>query len=1414
MIDYLPDGPREFNVNDSNDNQQRLDVFDEIQQVCRDFRRRLKQGESVRIESFLESATGGKRKLLFQNLLHLEIEFRRQAGEEPTSEDYLPRFGDFGKLIRQAFFESTLVSGEGNRETSNAAPLETLGRVAARRIGEYELLEELGRGGFGVVYKAKHLNRNDYVALKTLPVAGNSHAQVMGHAERLHKFRREFRSLSEMNHPNLVGMQTLEVDGEQWFFTMDLVDGDDFLSYIRPGNRFDEQRLRAVLPPLVQGIAALHSEKIVHRDLKPSNVLIDEAGNPVILDFGLADELTQRVEYTASIGGDAFAGTPSYGAPEQFLGTHTEASDWYSLGTMLFEAVTGKLPFQGSFLELAQRKPRDAAPRIGESLVVANDISRLIDGLLETDPLRRPDVTQIANALALEHPSPARESLDTTMSRDVGETDKLLIGRGKQLAQLASTRKDFAASLEPTIVFISGRSGEGKSSLVETFLHPIRQSNDFLVLSGRCYDRESVPYKAIDGIIDSLSAYLRTRSSELLQRLLPDDIHLLARLFPVVRRVKAIADRDFQREMAFDEGQLRARAFFALRELLTRIAVEHPVILFVDDLQWGDADSAQVLLDLLSPPNSPAIMFIGGYRSDESAQSPFAIQWQKQISGSPLQALMRHVEVGPLSMRDCIDLAIRRLGCTRPVVEMHATELLVDTGGNPYLLEQLFDGFNSETQVFEQASLHEIIEKRLAKLPPAAAQLLSAIAVSGKPVPVSEASRFVEDDSTTLQILTHMRSERLVRLIGAAEHPLVDTYHDKIRETVLRHIPPDELRAFHHDIGEALESEDEIAFSTLLEATAEVHESASPPKPIPNRVYDLAFHFLEAQDDRAFAYQLLAGELSARAYALDNALEYFSHAADLMPESCTHKTAYRLWNNLGQVCSRLNSPEEAIEYFEKASEVATRPFEQGVVDVWQGMTYLKTAQLEKATLAFDNALRELGRARSRSSFRTMVGIAFGLGSDLVWPAAWCRARQPADRKAAELEWIVHWGFHHYLFERESIPRFIHSSVRFSNVAKRTGNGHLRAISDSTLGIVCEGLGCSPLAQHFLARSEKVSQGDSNPELKGILLGRRAQADHFQGKLHDANAKIDKAIRIAKECGSSILSILIHDQRHVRGHCSSSLDELESAQEELAIANKTRDRRAVCWGNYGVACSLARSGQLRQSLSSMTLAIASIGDEQCGWTTDVLYGSYAFVLLQHSRFEDAAIAARRSWHDVEKKRHPSIYSVPSYALLLESLAGEDWFLRGQPSQEVAQELRKLLRRSRMLRVMFPIHRAQINRACGRAYWFLGKQKRAAKHFERAVRQAKRVGLGWELARSLLDDCAVKGERLEARKLEAQQWEATELLKKLDSAIPYSQRWLLGDTPDPTCYVSEAETNAAAHWDLPGLERDEAAIQHDP
>src|SRR5262249_20745815 len=190
------------------------------------------------------------------------------------------------------------------------------------------------------------------------------------------------------------------------------------------------------------------------------------------------------------------------------------------------------------------------------------------------------------------------------------------VGRSQELETLGQA---FAESRSPSsvVVLVEGESGVGKSALVRRFADGLAQRTPgLLIFAGRCYERESVPYKAFDSIVDGLSRHLIRIDPALAGHLLPDDATLLARVFPVLRRVPAMRQvMEPQRHLP-DPQELRGRAFAALRRLLRGIAGRWPVLLVIDDLQWADADSLALLADVMHPPQAPATLLIATVRTD------------------------------------------------------------------------------------------------------------------------------------------------------------------------------------------------------------------------------------------------------------------------------------------------------------------------------------------------------------------------------------------------------------------------------------------------------------------------------------------------------------------------------------------------------------------------------------------------------------------------------------------------------------------------------------------------------------------------------------------------------------------------------------------------------------------------------
>ncbi len=540
----------------------------------------------------------------------------------------------------------------------------------------FTLVRRLGTGGMGVVYEAYDQKRGELVALKTMRRVD---------ATALVRFKQEFRSLADITHPNLVNLYELFAIGDQWFFTMELVEGTDFVSHVRsaapamgrgmvrtdgkaadedagsptPNHDlpappvFDEVRLRDTLRQLAEGIEALHHSGKLHRDIKPPNVLVTPEGRVVLLDFGLTADL----ESTGRHGGAdrQIVGTVAHMSPEQAAGLSiATASDWYSVGVILFEAMTGRLPFVGPSQEVILDKQTKTPPSPAELVAgLPDDLVRLCVELLDRDPAARPGGRDVILRTTGQDPGCAEPP---ERSRPMP-----LIGRARHLQVLDSAFAGLVRGRSQSI-FVFGRTGTGKTTLIRSFLQGLTAHEEAVVLSGRCYERESVPYKALDSLFDALARYLKGLRPRRIASLLPADVGHLARLFPVMQGVPAVAAARRQAPNLPDQQELRSRAFAALRELFRRLATDVPLVLAVDDLQWGDADSAILLADVLGEPQSPVLLFLGSFRAEDAEDSPFLVELRRSMEGRPAQPEHRELAVEALTQSEARELALALLG--------------------------------------------------------------------------------------------------------------------------------------------------------------------------------------------------------------------------------------------------------------------------------------------------------------------------------------------------------------------------------------------------------------------------------------------------------------------------------------------------------------------------------------------------------------------------------------------------------------------------------------------------------------------------------------------------------------------------------------------------------------------------------
>ncbi|HEY6880918.1 MAG TPA: AAA family ATPase, partial [Polyangiales bacterium] len=660
--------------------------------------------------------------------------------------------------------------------------------------------------------------------------------------------------------PNLLQLYDLVLRDGEWLLTMELVDGSDFLRHVRPlpaplrpskanAEHFgggedtlgpehfgmplseadelpraiandnertppddaasgtvsmmpvsqqlgplDIGRLRNALRQLVEGLSALHAAGRLHRDLKPANVLVYTSdARLVIADFGLVTEVARARDDVAEHG---IHGTLSYMSPEQAMGEPlTEASDWYAVGVMLYQALTGVLPFAARLSvheTIAAKRQGVLVHPCSLAREAPEDLADLAVALLDPDPHKRPRYTDVV----------AR--LDGTQKRpSLGPTaPSRLVGRNAQREQLAAA---FARARggRATVALVGGRSGMGKSALVQHFLEEMRMHHRAVVLAGRCYEREELPHKAFDPLMDALSAHLRAQSEAELRDLLPANVSSLARLFPVLRRVGLIAAALGRGEVV-DPFEQKRRAFAAFRELCTNLALRQPLILFIDDLQWGDLDSAQLFGELLHGPQTPALLLVGAYRLEDADNSPL-LKMLREVSFPELGVVPVEVRVDALAEGDARELALALLrGVEEP--EAAAKHVASEAAGSPFLVRELSLHVRSRGAVLHgELRLDALIAERLDDLPHESRALFELIAAAGRPEKRSllqAASKLGEQAFPALRVL---EARNLVHSTGTGADDRIEAYHDRLRETAYKLLGEDPQQKLHRALAETME---------------------------------------------------------------------------------------------------------------------------------------------------------------------------------------------------------------------------------------------------------------------------------------------------------------------------------------------------------------------------------------------------------------------------------------------------------------------------------------------------------------------------------------------------------------------------------------------------------------------------------
>jgi hypothetical protein len=999
----------------------------------------------------------------------------------------------------------------------------------------FGVLRLLGRGSHGAVWLARDLSTGADVALKNL------NPQLIG---LLAQLKKEFRALADLRHENLVSIYEMFVTHEHSFFSMEYVPGVTFREWASRDESEDGREIRAAMAQLVRGLAALHGAGKLHRDIKPANVLIAEGGRLRLLDFGLVTDMDAEGHARGER-----VGTPRYMSPEQAHGVPaTVASDWYAVGVMLYEVLVGRHPFadEPRWAERDGRStPPDALPLV---LGARRDLAELAMRLLSREPERRPGAVEIIAGLGLG-PAGARLGASLAAPRVGGAaaaSEGPFVGREAELRTLEAA---FLESVRgrSVVALVSGRSGMGKSRLCQRFLSDLANEGDGpLIIGARCYERESVPYKAIDGFVDALAAEIGRRSEGERRALAPADAEILGRLFPALRPLWCDETAGAApAETPAEARTLRRRAAAALRELVDRLVRRWPLVVHVDDLQWGDADSFELLAPLLSAA-APRALWVLSYRRENEGTSDalLALRAALDAGGSHV----RRVDVGPLPPAESLDLA-RQLLDERAREGGRAEALASEAAGSPIFLQELvrFERARAGAEAPSAAparpasTLEELLQSRVVALPEPSRRLLALLAVAGRPLPWRLLWRVVEQPLSVLAL----QDANLVRTSGLREEDTAETYHDRVRELVVALLPQEERRRTH------------AALADVLRGAAEAGEASQA------HVEAVAFHALQAGDTAtALRFSLAAARHAAALLASGDAAGHFDTALSLLAPGAPERREVEL--EAAEALRQAGRYGRAVDVLTVALDAADGDARRIEIHERRGRVYQEMGDARSAVADLEAALVLLVRRRPPSRARLVTAIAgealrHGVGSLFERIRFWPRDPVTVERQGDVLLTLMR--IYYFL----DLGKLVWAGLTTMNLTRRSRRDATRALVHANFGALLLGMGLRRRAARHCQRAAAIAAQCGSRLAAGVALGRFGGVALFANDLDRACETLGPSIAALKEVSETwelLTSLMLLATSHF---LAGRLGPAEEVWEEMAVrATDVGGRMHAAW----------------------------------------------------------------------------------------------------------------------------------------------------------------------------------------------------------------------------------------------------------
>ena len=1164
------------------------------------------------------------------------------------------------------------------------------------------------------------------------------------------RFKREVESISKLHHDNVLRVFGLDEYETSYFLVTEAFEGRPLQ---HPSGPMDLDETIAIIEQIASGLEFCHQNGIVHQYLNPDNILIaerDENADPEsrravkITGFGynwLFDPV--RIRDT-----DEIRKVFGYMSPEVCGILHAQPdsrADIYSLGILFYELICGELPYTGPDLSALIHQHISQRPKPPSELnkAVPKILDQIVLRLIAKEPQDRYQSLSALIADLKEYQNQKQQGIEI-IDFVIAREDRLksltysapLVGRNRELDILKSYFDQTALS-RGNLCLVYGEAGIGKSRLVDELREHVHAAKGIFIKGKSNQYEFQTPYRVFSRALRSYVDNLERRSNEdrevLVQQIKKNLGDLAGEALKIAPEMKRFL-RGPNELVELDAEKERTRFLITVTSFLLNLGTpEIPAVIFLDDLQWADRASIELLEKVAERIHSYPILVIAGFRDTEVKENHPLHQTMARLRTG--RATVTEFHLKGVALEDAREMLSRVLFEDEDSISELASDLHRRTEGNPFFLIELLHSYVDQgivyitdnhyrfeasraKQVVIPSNVVDLVLKRIDELSDRDSTILSYAAVIGRKVKFEMLERV---SPFALQEILPAIEEGVKRQFMAGdrtENGDILFAHDRIQEAFYKRLSDEERILLHSRVASWIEA-----------------ENKDHPEPV---VFELAHHFSQAYagypelEEKTLFYCLQAAKKAQAAYAHDQAVRLYKQAGQILEKQGKKESSdyIDILENLGSVYKTAGRFDEALEVLKACEELIPEKDALRRAEVLSkaGDTLWEKGEGNRATELLEQALESLGVKLPGSMF----GVAAGLlkesliqGLHTIFPGLFVRKEYRHDAKKAVIVRILLRVAYFYYFN--NAIKCLHLAMKYLNMGERMGPSRVLSNIYSTHTVIVSGLPLAVRAKRYGELGVKVAQDLHDRAAEGSAYSYFAVSTYSNRGAEEAYAHALKSIELLKGVGEYWdLGVGLNFRTLAGILVGKSLNEvLEDAEETITIARNANSPQMLGWGLYGKAFALALIGDERartEGIKAAQEAIEVLVKAQDKPNSLLARSFLAFAYDRAGMYDEAVQVIEEVARLFPKHNNKAgwIHSLfPIGAQIYLDCIRHKPGLTEEEKQKYLKRAKHICRRGLWRSFLFPYIRSHTDQVNGACRWLSGDKKKAVETWEKAI-----------------------------------------------------------------------------------------------